>query len=208
MYTPPHFAQTDSAAIAATIAAHPLACIVAATDGGLLANHIPLFAAPDGALIGHVALANDIHRAITPETEVLAIFRGPDAYVSPAWYPSKADHHRHVPTWNYDVVHIHGHLAFDHSDHAKRAAVALLTRDHERRVNPAAPWRMTDAPPDYIDTMLAAIVALRLTPTRIMAKSKLSQNRDARDHAGVVRSLRDGGHATLADRMERNDPPP
>lgn len=201
MYTPPHFAQTDSAAIAATVAAFPLACIVAAIADGLLANHIPLFATPDGTLVGHVARANDMHRVITPETEVLAIFRGPDAYVSPAFYPSKAEHHRHVPTWNYDVVHVHGHLTFQHDDHAKRAAVALLTRDHERRVNPDAPWRMSDAPADYIDTMLTAIVALRLTPTRILAKSKLSQNRDARDLHGAAEGLRRTGHAALADRM-------
>jgi transcriptional regulator len=203
MYTPPHFAQTDAAAIAATIAAAPLACIVAHTAAGLVANHIPLFAAPDGTLIGHVARANDMHRDIPPDAEVLAIFRGPDGYVSPAFYPSKADHHRHVPTWNYDVVHVHGHLTFDHSDHAKRAAVALLTRDHERRVDPDAPWRMSDAPPDYIDTMLTAIIALRLTPSRILAKSKLSQNREPRDHAGAAEGLRRTGHTDLADRMSR-----
>jgi transcriptional regulator len=202
MYLPPHFAETDPTAIAATIAAAPLACIVAQTPAGLIANHIPVLAAPDGALIGHVALANDMHRQITPETEVIAIFRAADAYVSPAYYPSKADHHRHVPTWNYDVVHIHGHLAFRHDDHAKRAAVALLTRDHERRVNPAAPWRMSDAPADYIDTMLAAIVAFRLVPHRIIAKAKLSQNRESRDHAGAVTGLRASGHDGLATRME------
>lgn len=207
MYLPPHFAETDPAAIAATIAAAPLACIVAQTSDGLMANHIPVLAAPDGTLIGHVALANDMHRQITPETPVLAIFRATDAYVSPAYYPSKADHHRHVPTWNYDVVHIHGRLTFQHDDHAKRAAVALLTRDHERRANPAAPWRMSDAPGDYIAAMLAAIVAFRLQPDRIIAKAKLSQNREARDHAGAVAGLRAQGHDRMADRMETGHPP-
>lgn len=202
MYLPPHFAETDPAAIAATIAASPLACIVAQTAQGLIANHIPLLAAPDGTFIGHVALDNDMHRLIGPDTEVVAIFRGPDAYVSPGYYPSKAEHHRHVPTWNYEVVHIHGHLAFQHEDHAKRAAVALLTRAHERRVNPTAPWRMAQAPADYIADMLDRIVAFRLTPTRIEAKAKLSQNRDARDRAGAISGLRAAGHDQIADRMD------
>ena len=201
MYLPPHFVVTDPAAIAATVAAAPLACIVARTEDGLVANHIPLFAAPDGALIGHVALANDMHRQIAPGDEVLAVFRAADAYVSPSFYPSKAEHHRHVPTLSYDVVHVHGTLTFRHDEHAKRAAVALLTRDHERRVNPGAPWRIADAPVDYIDTMLAAIVALRLTPTRILAKAKLSQNRDPRDRSGAADGLRRTGHTDMADRM-------
>jgi transcriptional regulator len=205
MYLPPHFAETRPEAIAATLAAAPLACIVAQTAHGLVANHIPVLAAPDGTLIGHVALANDMHRLIAPGQEVLAIFRADDAYVSPRFYPSKAEHHRHVPTWNYEVVHIHGTMTFQHDDHAKRAAVALLTRQHERRLNGADAWRMTDAPADYMATMLAAIVAFRLTPTRILAKAKLSQNREARDRAGAADGLRATGHTGMAARMEQDD---
>lgn len=201
MYLPPHFAETRPEAIAATIAAAPLACIVAQTAAGLVANHIPVLAAPDGTLIGHVALANDMHRLIGPEQEVLAIFRADDAYVSPRFYPSKADHHRHVPTWNYEVVHIHGTLTFQHDDHARRAAVALLTRQHERRLNGAAAWRMTDAPADYMETMLAAIVAFRLTPTRILAKAKLSQNREARDRLNAADTLLERGEHGLGRAM-------
>jgi transcriptional regulator len=202
MYLPAHFEETRPEAIAATIAAAPLACIVAQTAEGLVANHIPLFAAPDGTLIGHVALANPMHREIGPAQEVLAIFRADDAYVSPNFYPSKAEHHRHVPTWNYEVVHVHGTMAFQHDEHAKRAAVGLLTRAHERRVNGDAAWRMADAPPDYMATMLAAIVAFRLTPVRILAKAKLSQNREARDRAGAAAGLRATGYDRMADRME------
>ena len=206
MYLPPHFAETRPEAIAATLAGAPLACIVTQTDAGLVANHIPVLSAPDGTLIGHVALANDMHRLIAPGQEVLAIFRADDAYVSPRFYPSKAEHHRHVPTWNYEVVHIHGTMTFQHDDHAKRAAVALLTRQHERRLNGADAWRMTDAPADYMETMLAAIVAFRLTPTRILAKAKLSQNREARDRAGAAAGLRESGHEAMAARMERDTP--
>lgn len=119
----------------ALIHAAPLACIVAQTVAGLVANHIPLLLAPDGNLIGHIARANPMHEQITDGQEVLAIFQGPDAYVSPNYYPGKQDHHRHVPTWNYMVVHAHGTIGFQHDLHARRAAVGLLTRQHERRVN-------------------------------------------------------------------------
>ena len=126
----------------------PLACIVAHTTDGLIANHIPLMAAPDGTLIGHVALANDMHRVLHDTQDVLVIFKGDDGYISPNFYPSKQEHHRHVPTWNYQVVHMHGTITFQHDTHAKRAAVGLLTRIHERRLNGDAAWRMADAPAD------------------------------------------------------------
>jgi len=203
MYIPPHFQELDAAEIAAIMEAAPLACIVAATPEGLIANHIPLLAGRDGALIGHVALANDMHRLIAGGQEVLAVFRGEDAYVSPNFYPSKPEHHRHVPTWNYQAVHVYGTISFQHDDHAKRAAVGLLTRLHERRVNGEAAWRMADAPADYMETMLASIVAFRIDVRRTLAKSKLSQNRDERDHQGAVAGLRATGHGGMAGRMAR-----
>lgn len=202
MYVPPHFQEIDPARIRGLIEAAPLACIVAQTGEGLIANHVPLLMAPDGSLIGHVALANDMHSLIAEGQEVIAIFRGDDAYVSPNYYPSKPEHHRHVPTWNYQVVHVHGAIAFQHDDHAKRAAVGLLTRSHERRVNGAGAWRMADAPADYMRQMLAGIVAFRIVLTRTLAKSKLSQNRDRRDYLGTIAGLQDAGHAALARQME------
>jgi transcriptional regulator len=203
MYLPAHFEEVRPEEIAAIIQAAPLACIVAQTGEGLIANHVPLLAAPDGTLIGHVALANDMHRLIPDGQEVLAIFRGEDAYVSPNYYPSKAEHHRHVPTWNYQVVHIHGAIAFQHDTQAKRAAVGLLTRTHERRLNGAKAWRMADAPADYMEQMLGNIVAFRIAPTRTFAKSKLSQNREDRDYRGTVDGLRASGHEAMARRMQR-----
>ncbi|MFN3824000.1 MAG: FMN-binding negative transcriptional regulator [Pseudorhodobacter sp.] len=204
MYLPPHFHETDPSEIAGLIDAFPLAALVAQTAGGLVANHLPLLRAPDGDLIGHVARANDIHRLLEDGQEVMAIFRGEEAYVTPNAYPSKAEHHRAVPTWNYQVVHVQGTIAFRHDDHAKRAAVALLTRDHERRVNGPAAWKMADAPSDYIAGMLEEIVAFRITPTRTIAKSKLSQNRAQADHAGVVDNLTARGKAGLAQAMLRH----
>lgn len=206
MYVPPHFQEIDPAEIASILAEAPLACIVAQTDQGLVANHIPLLAAPDGTLIGHVALANDMHRLIPDGHEVLAIFRGEDGYVSPNFYPSKPRHHRHVPTWNYQVVHVHGPIRFQHDASAKRAAVGLLTRLHERRVNGADAWRMADAPADYLQQMLDAIVAFRIAPRRTLAKSKLSQNREDEDRLGAIAGLDATGQAALARRMTRRPP--
>jgi transcriptional regulator len=202
MYTPAHFNEIDKAEIAEVIRSAPLACIVAQTAEGLIANHIPLLAAADGTLIGHVALANDMHRLIAEGQQVLVIFRGDDAYISPNYYPTKAEHHRHVPTWNYQVVHIHGIITFQHDVQTKRAAVGLLTRDHERRVNGAQAWRMADAPVDYMDQMLASIVAFRVSVQRTLAKSKLSQNREPRDYSGAVAGLQANGHDKIAKRMQ------
>jgi transcriptional regulator len=203
MYMPPHFSETDSAEIAGLIDAFPLAALIAQTAEGLVANHLPLLRAPDGDLIGHVALANDLHRMIAPDQEVLVIFRGEEAYVTPNAYPSKAEHHRVVPTWNYRVVHIHGPIAFSHDDHTKRAAVALLTRDHERRVNGSGAWKLRDAPADYMEGMLAGIVAFRITPQRVIAKSKLSQNRTDADRDAVAGNMEARGKDGMAEAIRR-----
>lgn len=204
MYSPDHFQEVDPAEVAGLMAAYPLAAIVAQTDQGLVANHIPVMTDGQDALIGHVALNNDMHRIIADRAPVLAIFRGQDAYVSPNLYPSKAVHHRHVPTWNYQVVHVAGRISFQHDDKTKRAVVGRLTRDHEQAMNGDAAWRMADAPRDYMDAMLAAIVAFRIEITGIIAKSKLSQNRSAEDHAGVVESVAARGMGAMATRMRRD----
>lgn len=168
---------------------------------GLLANHLPLFQTPKGDLVGHIALANDMHRLVADGQEVLAVFRRDDAYISPNFYPTKREHHRHVPTWNYEVVHVYGKITFQHDEHQKRAAVALLTRIHERRLNGANAWRMADAPADYMDQMLGGIVAPYISVTRVLAKSKLSQNRENRDYSGTIEGLRASGHPEMAARM-------
>lgn len=203
MYLPDHFREVDAAEIAELVATHPLACVVAQSSAGLIANHLPLLQGKGDVLIGHVALGNDMHRIIAEGQEVLAIFRGEDGYVSPNFYPSKAEHHRHVPTWNYQVVHVHGEIAFQHDERSKRAAVGLLTSHHERQLNGDRAWRMADAPADYMETMLAGIVAFRINITRTIAKSKLSQNREPRDHRGAIEGLRACGSAALAERMTR-----
>ena len=206
MYIPEHFRETDAEAVAGLMRDFPLACVVAMTAEGLVANHVPLLSGPGGVLIGHVARANDLHRLVAEGQEVLAVFRGEEGYVTPQDYPSKAEHHRAVPTWNYRVVHVSGVIRFQHDLQAKRAAVGLLTRDHERRVNGAAGWRMADAPEDYMAQMLEAIVAFRIEVSRVLAKSKLSQNRAAEDRQGAVAGLERRGGTALAAAMARRGP--
>ena len=201
MYLPEHFKEIDQEEIAAVIAAAPLGCVVANTAEGLIANHMPILVDKRGELVGHIALANDMHRLIAEGEEVLVIFRGVDGYVSPNFYPSKAEHHKQVPTWNYQVVHVHGTISFQHDENSKRAAVGLLTREHERRINGEKAWRMADAPADYMTDMLGKIVAFRIAVTRTIAKSKLSQNRDIRDFEGAVDGLKSSGQEALATRM-------
>ena len=203
MYIPAHFTEVSNERIRSLIENYPLGCIVAKTGEGLIANHIPLLLAPDNTLIGHVALNNAMHRLISNNEEVLVIFRGDDAYVSPNYYPTKPEHHRHVPTWNYQVVHIYGDITFQYDDQPKRAAVGLLTRLHERKLNDNKAWRMADTPHDYMQQMINNIVAFRINPTRILAKSKLSQNREECDYIGAMEGLRSAGHESLADTMKK-----
>ena len=200
MYTPAHFHETDADAIEALIEAFPLAALVAQSPEGLVANHLPLLR--DGeALVGHIALANDLHRLLDDGSEILAIFRGEDSYISPNWYPTKAETHKAVPTWNYQVVHVHGHISFRHDRKTKLAVVGRLTKRHEEAENGAAGWRMADAPKDYLDMMLDNIVAFRIEIARVLAKSKLSQNRTDADFNAVTEQMAGRGKAGLAARM-------
>ncbi len=207
MYMPAHFEETDQQRVRELMEACPLATLVAHTPDGLVANHVPVLQRDDDQLIGHVALANDLHKMLDDRQEVLLIFRGEDSYVSPNWYPSKAQHHRHVPTWNYQVAHVSGRISFQHDEHSKRAAVAMLTRHHESMTNGDKAWKMSDAPADFMLDMLAGIVAFRIAVERVVAKSKLSQNREAGDRAGVVDSLERRGKVELARSMRRLDSP-
>lgn len=189
MYQPAHFTQQDRAALHALIEAHPLATLVTQRDGELVVDHVPLLLdagrGAHGTLVGHVARANPLWR--TPGASV-AVFHGPQGYVSPAWYPGKRVHGKVVPTWNYVVVHAHGTLRAIDDAAVLRQIVTRLTDRHEARG--AAPWRVSDAPADYLDAMLQAIVAIELPIERIEGKWKLSQNRAADERAGVAAGLR------------------
>jgi len=202
VYVPAHFAEPDPSVLRALIAEHPLAVLVTTdADGGLDANHVPLFLdtsrGAEGTLVGHVARANPLWRTPGP---ALAVFRGPDAYVSPNWYPSKhadgPDRGRSVPTWNYTVVHAHGTLAAVDDPGTLLGIVTRLTTLHEARASAATgmvAWHVDDAPADYVHKMLRAIVGIEIPIDRLVGKAKLSQNRSDGDRAGVAAGLADAG---------------
>ena len=191
MYLPAHFEQSDPQAIAEAIAQNPLATLVTRDGEDLVADHLPLLLegspAAGARLIGHVAIANDVWRRAGEGARVLAVFQGPHAYVSPNWYPSKREPHRAVPTYNYVTVQIHGTLHASQDPAVKRRVVEALTARMES--TQPAPWKVADAPPDYLETLLAAIVAIELRIDRVQAKWKVSQNRSADDRAGVAQAL-------------------
>ena len=195
MYIPAHFA-VDDAAVEELLAKHGAADLITQTDDGLLATMLPFAydpsAGPRGALYGHVARNNDQWRK-PAHGESLAIVRGPDAYVSPSWYAAKAEHGRVVPTWNYVTAHVYGRLLV-HDDPAwVEGVVRRLTAKHEaaRLASPGQPpaWSVDDAPRQFIEGQLRAIVGLELQIIRIEAKAKLSQNRPVGDIAGIVDGL-------------------
>ncbi len=190
MYLPRHFEAPDLHAMHALIGARPLATLVAAGAQGLGADHIPLeldaTSGAHGTLRGHVARANPLWRD-ADGAEVLAVFHGPQAYVSPSWYPGKALHGKVVPTWNYTVVHAHGRLRAVDDAPWLRALVERLTTAHEAPF--PVPWAVGDAPVDYLAQMLRAIVGIEITLTRLVGKWKTSQNRDRADRAGVAAGL-------------------
>ena len=202
MYLPDHFVETDPQAIDGLIAAHPLAQLIAQTPSGLVANPLPLLLV-GGGLVGHLARANTMHQTVGQGAPVLALFSGPDAYISPNWYPTKAETHKAVPTWNYQQVQVHGTIHFSHLEADKRRAVSLLTSRMEGQTNGPSAWRMGDAPEDFLRDRLAEIVALRIDITRVLAKSKLSQNRRADDRASVADQVEARGNPALARAMRR-----
>jgi transcriptional regulator len=205
MYTPPHFAQTQPERLARIIHEHPLGVLVTSGPGGLDADHIPFefdpASGPLGKLFAHVARANTLWQRCPTGTEVMVIFRGAESYVSPNWYPSKHEAHRQVPTWNYEVVHAHGRLAVLDDERFVRGLVARLTRRHE--ATEPKPWKMGDSAPDFIDEMLAKVVGIEIEIASITGKSKLSQNKEARDRLDAADRLDAKGQAELAQAMRQ-----
>lgn len=198
MYVPAHFAQTDTAALHRLIQAHGLATLVTLTDGGLIASHVPLMLDPDrgplGTLIGHVARANP--QAKPPIGEALAMFQGPEGYISPSLYATKRETGKVVPTWNYAAVHAYGTLRFVEGKDQLLDIVTRLTGRHES-ARPV-PWAVSDAPDDYVQGMLNGIAGFELPIARLEGKWKMSQNRPAHEHRGIVDGLRAEGQTALA----------
>jgi transcriptional regulator len=212
VYRPPAFVQDDRATLAALIAAHPLATLVAHTASGLSADPLPMHFdpvpspdAPQGTLRGHVARANPLWRDAAG-TDVLAVFHGPQAYVTPSWYPSKAATHKVVPTWNYVVVQARGPLRVVDDARWLHALVQRLTDTHEARR--AQPWAVSDAPPAYVEQMLRAIVGIEIPVQRLEGKFKLSQNRSEADRLGVADGLAAEPEGATVAALVRRPPRP
>ena len=198
MYVPAHFAM-DDAQVHELLAHHGAADLITVTGQGLLATMLPFVfdpaIGPHGALLGHVARNNDQWK-VPARGESLVIVRGADAYISPAWYRSKAEHGRVVPTWNYITAHVYGRLVV-HDDPAwVEDLVRRLTAKHESSM--AEPWSVDDAPERFVAGQLRAIVGIELAITRIEAKAKLSQNRPEADVAGVITGLEAEGDEQIA----------
>ncbi|AZO09127.1 FMN-binding negative transcriptional regulator [Mesorhizobium sp. M3A.F.Ca.ET.080.04.2.1] len=190
MYTPPAFRDDDSESLRTTIRAARLATLVTATADGPLATPLPLLLAEkegeQGTIYGHVAKANPQWR-VPPLGDGLAIFMGQDAYVTPAWYQTKQETGKVVPTWNYVAVHAYGPIEFFEDVDRLLDIVTRLTDLHES--GRASPWAVSDAPADFIQSQLRGIVGLRMPITRLEGKRKMSQNRNAADRAGVLAGL-------------------
>jgi transcriptional regulator len=204
MYLPKHFEETRPARLHGFMAAYPLGLLITHDLAGVVANPIPFMLQPErgpnGTLIGHVARANPVWKQTPGATDALVVFQGPQGYVSPGWYASKTEHGKVVPTWNYSTVQARGALVVHDTVEAVRAVVQTLTTHHEAAQ--AQPWAMADAPADYIEQMLRAIVMIEVPITALVGKFKLSQNRSGPDRKGVEAGLAERGEAGLSSTMQ------
>lgn len=191
MYLPRQFEESRPDALHELIRSHPFSTFVIHTEAGLVANHIPFLldpqAGPHGTLRGHVARANPVWKQLAQAAQALVIFQGPDAYITPSWYPSKQADGKVVPTWNYAVVHAHGSARAVEDSNWLLQLVTQLTATHE--ASRAQPWKVSDAPADYTALMLRQIVGIEIPISKLQGKWKVSQNRKMEDRLGVAAGL-------------------
>ena len=191
MYLPKSFEETRTEVLHDLIRERSFGTLVVLTDRGLNVDHLPFLvdgaANPLGVLRGHVARANPVWRAKLEETDAVAIFQGPQRYITPAWYATKQEAGKVVPTWNYVVVHAHGSLRFVEDREWLRDHVTRLSDHHEAERE--TPWKVSDAPEDFVNNLLERIVGLEMTIRRLEGKWKLGQNRPERDRQGVIDGL-------------------
>jgi transcriptional regulator len=196
MYIPKHFEEPDLGVLHALIKEHPFGAWVTTVDGALEVNHIPFLIDPAkgkfGTLVGHVARANPIWKSFSTTAESLVIFQGPQCYITPSWYQTKQETGKVVPTWNYALVHAYGTpRAIEDKDWLRGLVTALTDSQESKR---AAPWAVTDAPADYVDAMLKAIVGIEIPLANIVGKWKTSQNRTLPDKQGTIAGLTGRGN--------------
>lgn len=203
MYLPTQFAEPRIEELHRIVRHNALGMLVTNTANGLEAHHLPLLLeadqGPQGTLLAHVARANTLWQEVADGDPVLVVFRGAQGYISPNGYPGKHETHRRVPTWNYEVVHAHGTVHVHDDERFVRGVVAKLTREHE--ADQPSPWKMGDAPADYLAEQLRHIVGLEIRITRLEGKRKLNQHHQVPDREGAIRALQARGNHALAQAM-------
>ena len=203
MYLPSQFAEPQNEELHRIVRDNSLGMMVRSTGTGMEADHLPFLLDADqgshGVLIAHVARANPVWREICDGANVLVVFRGVQGYISPNWYPGKHETHRYVPTWNYEVVHAHGTIHVRDDEKFVRGVVARLTRQHE--ADQPSPWKMGDAPADYLAEQLRHIVGIEIRLTRLDGKRKLNQHHRQADREGAIQGLEAHGNHGLAQAM-------
>lgn len=203
MYLPHQFAELRVEELHRIIQDNSLGMLVRSTDAGFEADHLPFLLDADqgahGTLIAHVARANPVWQEIREADQVLVVFRGVQGYISPNWYPGKHETHRRVPTWNYEVVHAHGTIHVRDDEKFVHGVVARLTREHE--TDQPTPWKMGDAPADYLSEQLRHIVGIEVRLSRLDCKRKLNQHHERRDREGAIHGLDASGNHGLAQAM-------
>jgi transcriptional regulator len=212
MYQPDHFRVDDATEMQALMRSRPFATLVSAGSAGLYASHLPTVLkdeGPYGTVECHLARANPHWRDLAETDEALMIFQGPDGYITPNWYPSKAQNGKVVPTWNYAAVHAYGRPeVMKEADWLLRHVTELTAQQEQRQPKPSLvkPWAVSDAPEAYVNAMLRGIVGFRFAITRLEGKWKMSQNREPQDREGVVEGLnlrRSSDDAEMAELVAR-----
>jgi len=208
MYVPSNFAEDRVPVVHEAIRAIKLGTLVTLGGEEMIASHVPMLVDPDpapyGTLRGHIARANPQWRDVSGKVQALAIFLGPDAYITPSWYATKRATGKVVPTWNYAAIHAYGQVRFFDDAERLLALVTQLTETHDAPFT--QPWAVSDAPTDFIRGMLRAIVGFEVPIQRLEGKWKMSQNRPAEDRAGVVEGLRRVGNPAAAEIVAERNP--
>jgi Transcriptional regulator len=208
MYLPTQFTEPRTEELHRIVRENALGMLVTHTASGLEANHLPFLldtaGSGAGVLVAHVARANPIWQEVRDGEQVLVVFRGVQGYISPNWYPGKQETHRRVPTWNYEVVHAHGTLHVRDDEKFVRGVVGRLTRQHE--ADQPVPWKMGDAPSDYMAQQLQHIVGIEIRLSRLECKRKLNQHHALPDREGAIRGLESVGNHGLAQAMHDTGP--
>lgn len=203
MYLPSHFEERRIDLLQDLMKKHPFACIVTYANGELDANHLPFEIASEkgsfGTLLAHISRQNPLAEVLKNDTDVLIVFCIDDVYISPNWYVGKLEHHKVVPTWNYVVIHAKGKARIIEDEKILRGILARLTREHESNQN--VPWKMADAPADFISERIKHIVGIQIQITDLVGKFKLSQNRNKNDISSVANALASKDKSDLSNLM-------